>query len=239
MIKGTEVEDLPAIVSYLEGQIRRLGVRVNLGVEADADRLISERPDAVILAAGGRLTLPDIPGCRSPLVVSHLTLHRRAKFFLRFVGPSVLRKLTRFYLPIGQRVVIVGGAIQGCEIGEFLIKRRRRVTILEASDKMGSGIPEINRKRVLFWLAKRGAHLLSGVVYEEISEKGITLITKEGERQTLEADTIVLAIPTAPSTALLEALKGKVPQVYLIGDAKEPQDIRLAIEDGFTTAYSL
>jgi len=239
MVKGTDVEDLPAIIAYLEGQIRKLGVRVNLEIEADAERITSERPDAVVLAAGGRLALPDIPGCRTPLVVNHLTLHRRAKFFLRFVGPSVLRGLTRFYLPIGQRVIIVGGAIQGCEIGEFLIKRGRRVTILEASEKMGSGIPEINRKRVLFWLAKNGAHLLNGVVYEEISERGITLITKEGERQTLEADTILLAIPTAPNTALFGALKGKVPQVYLIGDAKEPQDIRLAIDDGFTTAYSL
>jgi len=104
---------------------------------------------------------------------------------------------------------------------------------------MGSGIPEINRKKVLFWLAKKGAHLLSGVVYEEISEKGITVITKEGERQTLEADTILLAIPPSSNTDLFEALKGKVPEVHLIGDARESQDIRLAIDDGFSTAYSL
>jgi 2-enoate reductase len=123
-------------------------------------------------------------------------------------------------------------------MGEFFIKRRR-VTILEASEKMESGIPEINRKKVLFWLAKMGAHLLSGVTDEEISEKGITVITKEGARQTLEADTLLLAIPPSPNTDLFEALKGKVPQVYRIGDAREPQDIRLAIEDGFSTAYSL
>lgn len=239
LIKGTEVEDLPAIIAYLETQIRKLGVQVKLGIEADAERLYSEKPDAVILATGGRLTLPAIPGCESPVVLSHLTLHRLAKFFLRFAGPSLLRRLTSFYLPIGQKVVIVGGAIHGCEIGEFLIKRRRKVTILEASEKMGSGIPEMNRKRILFWLAKNGAHLLSGVTYEEISEKGITVITKEGERQTLEADTILLAIPPSPNTELFEALKGKVPEVHLIGDSKEPRDIRFAIDDGFSTAHSL
>ena len=33
-------------------------------------------------------------------------------------------------MPIGKRVVIVGGAIQGCEPAEFLIKRGRKVTIV-------------------------------------------------------------------------------------------------------------
>jgi 2,4-dienoyl-CoA reductase (NADPH2) len=36
LVKGLEIEDLPALVRYLKGQIRRLGVKTELGKEVDA-----------------------------------------------------------------------------------------------------------------------------------------------------------------------------------------------------------
>ncbi len=233
MIKGTEIEDLPLISRYLERQVRNAGVRVCCGTAATAALLEREKPDAVIIAGGGLPAVPNLPGIDKPRVVSTEALHRQSKFFMRIFGPRLLRWLSRFYLPIGKRVIIVGGSIQGCETAEFLVKLGRKVTVLEPSDEMGAGIPSFYRPRLLWWLAKNGAFLLAGVTITEIKDGGIAIITKEGERKELKADTVMAVIPPAPNRLLFEALQGKVPEVYLIGDAKEESQFILgAVSDG-------
>ena len=52
--------------------------------------------------------------------------------------------------------------------------------------------------------------MLSGVKYEEITGKGLTITTNEGKRQTIEADTILTVLPTRPNTELLKALENGV-----------------------------
>ena len=240
MIKGTEIEDLPQINRYLERQLRNEGVRVCCGTEATAARIESEKPDAVIIAGGGLPAVPNLPGIDKPHVVSTQALHKQSKFFMRIFGPGLLRWLSRFYLPIGKRVIIIGGSIQGCETAEFLVKLGRRVTVLEASDELGAGIPSFYRPRLLWWLAKKGVFLLSGVTVAEITDGGIEIITKEGERRELTADTIMAVIPPNPNKALFEALRGKIPEVYLIGDAKEESQYILgAVSDGAEVAREI
>jgi thioredoxin reductase len=179
-----------------------------------------------------------MPGIEKSHVISTKTLHKQSKFFMKLFGPQLLRRLSRFYLPIGKRVIIIGGLIQGCETAEFLVKLGREVTVLETSDCLGAGIPEVSRPRLLWWLAKSGVLLLSGVAYDEITDTGITIITKEGDRHALAADTILTVIPSTPNMALYEALQGKVPEIHLIGDAKkEGSELILgAVGDGAEVA---
>ena len=113
-----------------------------------------------------------------------------------------------------------------------MVKRGRHVTIVEASNQLGTGLIERNRVRLLNWLAKKGVTMLTEVRYEEATVKGITIITKDGETRTIEADTILATVPPVPNTELFEALKGRVPEVYMIGDCKEPRLILEAISDG-------
>jgi 2,4-dienoyl-CoA reductase (NADPH2) len=233
MIKGTGIEDLPKISRYLERQVRKAGVRICLGTEATADLIEREKPDAVVIAGGGLPATPTLPGIDKPHVVSTQALHKQSKFFMKLFGPRLLRRLSRFYLPIGKRVIIIGGSIQGCETAEFLTKLGRKVTVLESSDELGTGIPSFYRPRLLWWLAKKGAFMLSGVTVTEITDVGVAIITREGERKELEADTVMAVIPPNPNNALFEALQGKVPEVYRIGDAREESQYILgAVSDG-------
>jgi 2-enoate reductase len=122
--------------------------------------------------------------------------------------------------------------MHGCEMAEFLVKRGRQVTIVETSEQLGTGLPEMTRRRLLSWLAKKGVLMMTEVKYEEITDKGLAIITKVGERKTIEADTVVMVTPPIPNTELYDALKGKVNELYLIGDGKEPRTILDAISDG-------
>jgi 2,4-dienoyl-CoA reductase (NADPH2) len=88
-------------------------------------------------------------------------------------------------------------------------------------------------------LDQKGVAMLPGVKYEEITDKGLTITTKEGKRQTLEADTIVTALPLLPNTELLKEVDGLVPEVYAIGDCREPHLIVDAIADGSRIARAI
>lgn len=234
MVKGFDREDILGLVRYFKTQITKLGVDIRLGKEATPAVIEEIKPDVVIIATGGIHNIPELPGINGRNVVTSKALHQRLKNFLKLFSPKTLRWLTNFWIPgLGKRIVIMGGNIQGCQTAEFLVKRGRKVTIVETAEKIGDGLLDIFIKpHLLNWLEEKGVVMLPGVKYEGITDIGLVVTTKEGKRKTLAADTIVSALPLLPNTALGKSLKGKVPEIYSIGDGKEPQLIVNAIADG-------
>jgi len=240
MVKGFEREDLLSLIRYFNTQLIKLGVDIRLGKEVNRSVIEEVKPEVLIIATGGTHNIPEIPGINRRNVVTSKALHHQLKNVLRFAGPRTLRWLSKFWLPVGKRVVIMGGNIQGCEVAEFLVKRGRKVTIVDTAKEIGDGLLEIFVKpHLLNWLDEKGVAMLPGVKYEEITEKGLTITTKEGKKQTIEADTIVTALPLLPNTELLKSLNGIVPEVYDIGDCREPHLIVDAIADGARIARAI
>ena len=239
MVKGLEVEDLPAITRYLKGQMTKLGVKIRLGKEATPALIEEMKPDVLILATGGIAALPEIPGIQGTNVVSNAELHRMLKFFLRFLGPATLRRLTKIWMPLGKRVVIIGGGIQGCELAEFLVKRGRKVTIVDSADALGEGMISHLKLQLFWWFREKGVTMMPGVKPVAVTAKGLTVLTKQGYKQTIEADSIVTALPLEPNKELLRALEGKVAEIYAIGDCGNPGLIVDAIGDGWRISKSI
>jgi 2,4-dienoyl-CoA reductase (NADPH2) len=237
IVKGNRPEDLSLIINYFSRQLARLGVKVELGREADLATVEQIKPDVVFLGTGGTSTVPKIPGINRPNVANGAALHKQLKFALKFFKPETLAKLTKFYMPMGKSVVIIGGAIQGCELAEFLAKRGRKVTVVETKPMVGEGMVDALLSNLLKWFEKKGVTLIGGVrEYVEITDKGLTIINRDGKTQTLEADSIITALPLTPNNELLEGLKAKVKEVYAIGDCREPLLIADAIGTGVRTA---
>ena len=240
IVKGPRPEDLSLIINYFSRQLAKLGVKVELGKEADVSVVEALKPDVVFLATGGTSIIPKIPGIDGPNVVNGAALHQKLKFALKFFKPETIRNLTKLYMPLGKKVVVIGGAIQGCELAEFLTKRGREVTVVETSEMMGDGMVDAMMDYLFNWFHKKGVKLISGVKeYVEITGKGLTIIDKFGQEQTIEADSIATALPLKSNDGLLEELKEKVPEVYPIGDCKEPLLIADAIGTGLRTAREI
>jgi len=159
--------------------------------------------------------------------------------FLRFLSPGTIRWLSKFWMPVGKEVVIIGGQVAGCQLAEYMVKRGRKVTIVDADQTLGEGLIPERKNRLFSWFRKKGVTMMSGVKYEEITNEGLTITTKEGNRLTLQADTIIPAIPLRPNTDLLKTFRGRVPEIYLIGDCKEPRMIPEAIADGWKIANTI
>ncbi len=130
------------------------------------------KPDVVIIAAGGKPTLPDVPGVYGKNVVRSSDLYGTLQFYLRLLGPKTLRDLTSVWMPVGKKAVIIGGAIQGCQLGEFLTKRGRKVTIVDTDEELGKSMYPERKTRLFYWFDKKGVERLAGVQLVEITRQG-------------------------------------------------------------------
>jgi 2,4-dienoyl-CoA reductase (NADPH2) len=232
MVKDVERDDFLALVTYFKKQMAKEGIAVTLGKEIGVKEIEALKPDVLLLAAGG---LPDslkVPGSDRRSVISSAKLLKQLRFFMRFFGVKTLQRLTKIWLPVGKRVVIVGGAIHGCETAEFLIKRGRNVTIVHTDKTLGEGIPVEDLMRLYPWLDKKGIVRYLEAKYEAVTAKGLVITTREGEKKTLEADTILVTLPYLPNDAIIKSFAGKAPEIYNIGSCAEPGLVVNAIADG-------
>jgi 2,4-dienoyl-CoA reductase (NADPH2) len=245
-IKGTTIEDVPQIIKFFKTQLKKLEVKVHLVKELDASTILKEQPDAVVIAVGAVPGYPDVPGLDSPNVIKSTTLYNLVRFVLIFFSPRFSHWFTKIRLPsgwnpfktIGKRVVIIGGAIHGCQLGEFMAKRGRKVTIVETSDELGRLLAPEFKNRLFIWFRKKGVVLYSGVKLVGINKEGLKIITKEGEEKMLPADNII-PVGFVPNTDLYEDLKGKVPELYKIGDCDNPAILPDAIGSGWKVANQI
>jgi 2,4-dienoyl-CoA reductase (NADPH2) len=236
LIKGIELENLPGMIRYFRTQLDKLGVVTKLGTRVDGALIDQVKPDVVILATGGTLTVPEIVGVDNKRVVTAPALHRRVAPFLKLFGPRTLGRLTHYWLPIGKNVVIIGSGLHGCEIAEFLMKRGRKVTMVDTAESVGQGMIDFRLGLFLDWYFKKGGVIFSGVKDMEVTDVGLVITTAEGEKKALQADSIVPTSPLNPDNELVKSLDGKAPEIYVIGDCRDPRMIVDAIADGWMVA---
>lgn len=232
MFKDVEIDDILALVKYLENQMVKAGVTVRRGKEVTSSVISDMKPDVVILAAGGIPSSIAIPGVNLKKVASVAAMHKLLKRVKRFFGIKTIAWLTKVWMPIGKQVVVIGGTIHGCELAEFLIKRGRKVAIVHDGGSLGEGMTEDDIFRFTKWLNKKGVKVMTGVKYEEINNNGLVIKNKDGEHQTIEADTFAMALPLQANTKLADSLKDTTPEFYVIGDCKTPGLMTDAIADG-------
>ncbi|MBL7126856.1 MAG: FAD-dependent oxidoreductase [Dehalococcoidales bacterium] len=208
------------LYKYLETQLQKLGVKIQPGKEATAAAVAEFNPEAVVVATGVKPFVPDISGLDKVKVVQ---------------AGDVLEGKVK----VGQKVAIIGGELVGCETAEFLADRGRQVTVMRRGAEMATSIGPSNRDFFLSRLLDKGVTLLREVRYDGVSPEGVIITTKDGEKRTIEADTVVLAAGFVSDAALYKAIKDRVSEVYCIGDCVEPRTIRDAISEGFRTGQKI
>ncbi len=241
LVKDVETDDITSLIKWFYIQLKKLGVSIKSDLGLSPELLNELKPDAIIAAGGGKHVLPAITGIENSKVFTSGDLHNKIKTYLRFFSPQTMVRLTRFYMPLGKRVVIIGGRIQGCEIAEFLVKRGRQVTILDEApeDTLGDGMTGDDKYLLFPWFDKKGVKRYLGAKFGNINGKTMSITTRDGSNVTLEADTFVTALPLEANNDLINKITGKAKEVYFIGDAKEPKLIADAVAAGAIIANSI
>lgn len=254
------------LLDYLVGQMQHPSITLRLNTSADAALVAELRPDAVVVATGARRPAPALPGAEARHVWSGDELRRlmtgdgadaiaRAKLNLAeralFKAGGMLKVtdstqaiqgLSKLWMPLGQRVVIVGGGLVGLELAEFLLARGRQVTVLEPGDRAGRELPIVRRWRVLD-AVKAHAELHLKAQVTEITAREVVWTDKAGTARRSPADSVVLALGAEPDQSLADALEaalaGQDVPVHRVGDCATLGYIEGAMHGGHRAGRSV
>jgi 2,4-dienoyl-CoA reductase (NADPH2) len=250
-------------LNFLLRQITRVPVDVRLGRAVTPESVETMRPDVVVVATGGKVAVPSIPGeAYRHVLTGPMLRHMMAgtvtraearrcptwqRVGLTVAGPAIdrlctaarIRWLSRLWMPLGARVVVVGADLAAVELAEFLAERGRHVVLLDERPKIA---PEVGRKRraeQMDRLDTLGVVVNTGVSCEQITPLGVRIRTGDGNRRLVEADSVILAGEVVADTALFDAVEGLVAQAYAIGDCTGLGLIRKATEDARRVACEI
>jgi len=194
-------------------------ITVHFNTEADAKRVMQEKPDAVIIATGASALIPGLPGAddRSLLTYADVLLEKET---------------------VGSQVVVVGGGNVGCEVANYLLKKGKRVSILEVLPRLANEVNRATRNCLMRELTEGGVEMITEAEVKSVSGKKVDYV-KDGKELSIAGDTIVLAVGAKAENQLYKDLGDKIDDLHVIGDAKEPGQIMNAVKDGFYAGYYL
>jgi NADPH-dependent 2,4-dienoyl-CoA reductase/sulfur reductase-like enzyme len=132
---------------------------------------------------------------------------------------DLVRKATHAWMPIGNKVVIIGGELVGVELAEFLMERGRQVTVVDESPRFGRGLTLVRRLRLLSELKEHGVVLATGAQDIAISKDAVSWTDEAGNVQSAPADTVVVAKGAEGDLSLANSLESAGFKVHAIGDA--------------------
>ncbi|MFC2059420.1 FAD-dependent oxidoreductase, partial [Chloroflexota bacterium] len=206
--------DIKMLIDYLSTQVNKLGVNVEFMKEA-TPKLVQQRdPDVVIIATGAIPLVPEIPGIEGNNVFSAVDI------LLGQRSP-------------GERVVVAGGGIVGCETAVYLARMGKKVTIIEMEAHL---VPEdmniISRWGLLNMVSESKVEVLTNTKFIEVTKEG-AIVNADSSKRELKANSIVLALGFQSESALRDELEGLVPELFTIGDCVKPRSILNAMWEGF------
>jgi len=206
------------LLRFLTSQIGKLGIETRLGKKATPEMVINENPDAVIIATGSIPWRPPIPGVEKESVLDAWQVLKKEK-------------------EIGANVLIIAGR-EGHQapvsLAEFLVNQGKKVQVLTELSVVGGDV-EVNTFRMLYQrLFEKGVILRPFTGVREIHDRGVVaynVFTKVKE-EIGGVDTVIIAAGNRSENQLYKELKGKVKELYAIGDCAAPRKVNEAMVEG-------
>ncbi len=246
------------LLRYFRVRLQRLGVELKLGKRVDADGLVADAFEEIVLATGVTPRVPELPGIDHPKVVSYVDVLSGRK-------------------SVGQRVAIIGAGGIGFDVAEYLLgdaeesrspgnflsawnvdpsarnggldrdgmsparPTSRRVYMFQRKrDKLGAGLGKTTGWILKARLHKAGVEMTSGAQYTAIDDDGLHYVV-DGEARVLPVDNVVICAGQQSERALYDELVSRGIRLRLIGgaDVAAELDAARAIEQAVRLAAAI
>lgn len=200
--------ELLDLVNFYQRELARLGVEVSLETPLSEALLDAYAPEAVVVASGSTLDLPQIPG----LFDTEMEL-RLAREVLE--GEAV-----------GPRVLVLGGGVAGLTTADLLAERgAEEVVVLNRDGHFAPEISANDRTNLRERLKRPSVRLYKNVVIEDFRPQGLDF-RSGSQRISLDGFTdLVIAEGRRSLRGPADLCKGRGIEVFVIGDAKGPRSL--------------
>jgi 2,4-dienoyl-CoA reductase-like NADH-dependent reductase (Old Yellow Enzyme family)/NADPH-dependent 2,4-dienoyl-CoA reductase/sulfur reductase-like enzyme len=257
--------DNEPFVHWLVGQLDTVGVTVHLGQRLTAEEVAALSADVVVVATGAKRTnagvVADPAVIGAPRVLTGDDLRRLitgegdardaavgrgtrvvvggARRLGLLGSPARLRRWSHGWLPLGRRVVVVGGGLVGLELAAFLAERGRQVTVVESGRQLGLPMALPRRWRSVGHARRSGVTVLRDTVVRAVVTGGVAVRTGDDDTVVVGCDDVVVAAGVEPDETFADAVRALGVEVVVIGDAQSVGYIEGAVRTGFDTAVAL
>lgn len=216
-------------IQYLLVQCRKLGVTLENDREATVEAVKEFAPDAVIIATGATPFIPNIPGVSDHEIVT-------AQDFLS--GKHAITD---------GRVCILGGGIVALETAEVVQQFHRYqghddlfMDVVEMLPVLAQDLCANNREPMMRRLRAAGARMYPRT--KVLEYRGNTVLVEKEDGTQVEMgpyEHVLFSMGTRAYNPLSEELANFVPEVKIVGDAKEARRVVNATREGFDAAMEL
>ena len=214
-------EVLNEFIDYLVKRVKALGITIEMGTEFTSSMLDPVKPDVVVVATGASPQFPDWKGIEES-------------------GALSVDDVLSNGADIGDKVLVVGGGGTGAEIADLLSELKKKVTLVEMLADIASDLVNHLQHYLKQRLNEKGVTILTSAQVKELGRGYVMIEDASGVRKLDDFDTIVLALGSErPNDTIYKSLEGKVSELYLIGDARQPREIVDAVYEGQEIAIKL
>lgn len=207
-------EEIHNIIDFLVGELEKMAIPVSTQKEVTLETIMKEDPDLIVLAVGSLPVIPKISGINSEII---------------FTSSKALRD----HCALGDRILIIGGGMVGCEVAEFLATKRKKVTIVEVLSEVANGIESYTRRLLLERLNKLQVDIITDGSVERVEGKAVFIDKKNGEKIIVEVDGIVSAQGSKENHLLDHIVMPSGKPLFQVGENIIVGDIAAAIREGF------
>lgn len=194
---------LAQLMAYLEREVELSGVTVHLNTEITVDSECLKCADQIVVALGASPIVPKIPGIDRENVIEVSQAHTTRKGDVK-----------------GEQIVVLGGGFAGCEFALEMAQEGKKAAVVEMTGTLAAkGNPE-NRAALQLLLDQYGVKQYVNSRAVAFDGQGVVIEHTDGRRETLPADTAIVALGTRSRKDAAEAIQTKYPNAWLIGDCK-------------------
>lgn len=212
-------KDLLLASRYLYGKALRAGVIFRFSTQATLTSVGALSPDIVVVATGSHPIIPRFCAAARTITAQNILLGAEH----------------------GNKTLVLGGGLIGCETAEYLAEQGCAVTIIDMLPQLAKDMEWCARTLLLRRMAALGVELRPGnEILSVDADNTVTVQNAEGRKENLSGfDTLVLAVGCRPDTLSDELASGLDCPCIAIGDCLNTAKIMEAVHSGFEVALSL
>ena len=201
------------LIAWYIREVQKLPIEVKLNTEIKDIKDL--KADEIIIATGATARRIPIPGVEKSIEAVDYLLGNKT---------------------VGEKVVVIGGGLTGCEIAYDLYLQGKQPTIVEMQDDLittpGICLANTSFLRDFFNANKVPVLLETGV--KSIGEGSVTVAGKDGTTQEIQCDSVVLSVGYNPAP-----IAKKSSHVHIIGDAQSVGNLRTVIWGAWDVAMKI